>query len=74
MKAETMELARRILAQHPEVDAWFAVEKVERKGLFFKYYIMFYNPKQNRGILYKARHDEYLTAQLGQAYVHHGFR
>jgi hypothetical protein len=43
------------------------VEKGERQGWIFKYYLLLYNPKKIELAYYKAYHDEYVLMELGVA-------
>ena len=70
MRAETKLLVDKINTEHLDVDTWFVVEKGERQGWFFKYYLLLYNPKRSRLAYYKARQGEYILMELGVAVTH----
>ena len=67
MKEETKSLIIKVARLYSDIDKWFAVEKGERRGWIFKYYLILYNPKQNRAVHYKACYDEYVLIELGSA-------
>lgn len=70
MKTETKSLVAKINTECCGVDAWFVIEKGERRGWIFKYYLLLYNPKKGELAYYKANHGEYILMELGTATTH----
>ncbi len=70
METATRSLVDKVNLERDGVNAWFVVEKGERQGWIFKYYLLLYNPKKKELVYYKAYHNEYVLMELEDAITH----
>ena len=64
------QMTEQIVKQYPATDNWFIVEKGERDGWFYNYYLLLFNPQRGTMIYLKVGHSEYLLLSLGMMVTH----